>query len=203
LNNTKEKQILKSAYAHGYAWAFSGKDFSHLGSRAAIDIALHRLAKNGTISRVCRGIYDLPKHSKLLNQALSPDLDSVANAIARKFGWRIQINGATALSLLGLSEQIPAMVLYASDGPSRKFKVGQNTIQFKHTSLKDAGFVLRESSIIVQALKSLGADRISDEVILAIRHWLDPRLRNKVLRDTKITTGWIQAAISKICQEEN
>jgi hypothetical protein len=93
------------------------------------------------------------------------------------------------------------MILYSSDGPSRKFKIGKNTIQFKHTSLKDAGFSLRESSIIVQALKSLGADRITEEVILAIRQWLDPRLRNKVLRDTKITTGWIQTAIAKICRE--
>ncbi len=202
MNNSIEKRILRSINAHALGWAFSGKDFSHLGSRAAIDITLHRLAKNGAIRRVCRGIYDLPKHSKLLHQTLSPDLDSVANAIARKFGWRIQINGATALSLLGLSEQIPAMVLYASDGPNRKFIIGQNTIHFKHTSLKDAGFSLRESSIIVQALKALGSDRISDDVILAIREWLDPRLRNKVLRDTKITTGWIQAAIAKICQEE-
>jgi hypothetical protein len=201
MKNSIEKRILKSIYARGYAWSFSGKDFSLLGSRAAIDIALHRLEKNGTIRRVCRGIYDLPKHSELLNQSLSPDLDSVANAIARKFGWRIQINGATALSLLRLSEQTPAMILYSSDGPSRKFKIGKNTIQFKHTSLKDAGFSLRESSIIVQALKSLGADRITEEVILAIRQWLDPRLRNKVLRDTKITTGWIQTAIAKICRE--
>jgi hypothetical protein len=203
LKNTIEKRILRSINAHNLACAFSGKDFSHLGSRAAIDITLHRLAKNGTIRRVCRGIYDLPKHSQLLNQALSPDLDSVARAIARKFGWHIQINGATALGLLGLSQQIPGIILYASDGPSRKFKIGQNTIHFKHTSLKNARFSLRESSIIVQALKSLSADRITEEIILAIRQWLDPRLRNKVLRDTKITTGWIQAAIAKICQEEN
>lgn len=198
-----EKRIVRSASARGFAWAFSSKDFAHLGSRAAIDMALSRLAEKGTIRRVSRGIYDLPKHSALLDQPLSPDLDAVANAIARKFGWRIQINGASALSLMGLSQQVPGRVVYTSDGPSREFKVGKNSISFKHTPPKDAGFAYRESSIIVQGLKSLGAERVTETTILAVRRWLDPRLRKKVLRDTQITTGWIHAAVVKICREDD
>jgi hypothetical protein len=200
MKNTIEKRVVRSISSRGFVWAFSSKDFVHLGSRAAIDIALHRLAERGTIRRVCRGIYDLPQYSSLLAQPMSPDLDAVANAIARKFGWRIQINGASALALMGLSRQVPGRVAYASDGPSRDFKVGTNAIAFKHTPLKDAGFVHRESSIIVQGLKSLGAGRVTANDIATIRRWLNPRLRNKVLRDTKVTTGWIQAAIAKICQ---
>ena len=189
--------------ARGFVWAFSSKDFAHLGSRAAIDMALSRLADRGTIRRVCRGIYDLPKYSSLLAQRLSPDLDAVANAIARKFGWRIQINGASALSLMGLSQQVPGRVAYASDGPSREFKVEKNAIAFKHTPLKDTGFAHRESAVIVQGLKSRGVDNVTADTITTIRRWLDPRLRKKVLRDTKVTTGWIQAAIAKICREDD
>lgn len=203
MNKTLEKRIVRSISARGFVWAFSSKDFAHLGNRASVDSALHRLAENGTIRRVARGIYDLPKYSVLLGQPLSPDLDAVANAIARKFGWRIQINGASALSLMGLSQQVPGRVAYASDGPSREFKVGKNAVAFKHTPLKEAGFAHRESSIIVQGLKSLGADRVTVETIATIRRWLDPRLRKKVLRDTKVTTGWIQAAIAKVCREND
>jgi hypothetical protein len=111
--------------------------------------------------------------------------------------------GASALSLMGLSQQVPSRVAYASDGPSREFKVGNQTLTFKHTPLKEAGFGQRESSIIVQGLKSLGADRVNAETITTIRNWLDPRLRKKVLRDTKLTTGWIQAAVAKICRGED
>ena len=39
--------------------------------------------------------------------------------------------------------------------------------------------------------------------VASIRRWLNPRLRKKVLTDTKITTGWIQAAIGKICQGDD
>jgi hypothetical protein len=198
-----EERIVRSVSSHGFAWAFSSKDFAHFGSRAGIDIALHRLAEKGTIRRVCRGIYDLQKHSVLLGQPLSPDLDAVANAIARKFGWRIQINGASALSLMGLSQQVPGRIVYASDGPSREFKVGKSSISFKHTPPKDAGFDYRESAIIVQGLKSLGSDRVTTMTIEAMRRWLDPRLRKKVMRDTQVTTGWIHAAIAKICREND
>ncbi len=182
---------------------FSAKDFAHLGSRGAIDIALYRLLGKGTIRRVIRGIYDFPKQSSLLNQELSPDMDAVANALARKFGWRIQVTGASALNLLGLSTQVPGRVVYVSDGADRVFKVGKSTIEFKNTPLKEAGFELKESSLLVQGLKSLGADQMTPEVINSIRKWLHPRLRARVLKDTQSATGWVQAAIAKICRKED
>jgi hypothetical protein len=55
---------------------------------------------------------------------LSPDVDQVARAIARKFGWRIQPSGAIAANLLGLSTQVPARAAYLSDGPDRSYKIG-------------------------------------------------------------------------------
>lgn len=202
-SKTLEDQLTSRIYGHGNGWAFSAKDFARLGSRGAIDIALFRLLAKGVIRRVIRGIYDFPKHSELLGQTLSPYLDQVANALARKFGWRIQVTGPSALNLLGLSTQVPGRVVYASDGPDRSFAIGKQTLEFKHASLKEAGFKLRESSIIVQGLKSLGAERVTPEILGAIRKWLDPRLRDRVLDDTRTATGWVYAAIGKICREED
>jgi hypothetical protein len=85
---------------------------------------------------------------------LSPDTDQVARALARKFNWRIQPSGATALNLLGLSTQVPARAVYLSDGPDRSYTVGNTGLDFEHTALKEVGFKLRESGLIVQALKS-------------------------------------------------
>ena len=48
---------------------------------------------------------------------MSPDIDQVATAMARKFRWRIQPGGAPALNYLGLSTQVPARAVYLSDGP--------------------------------------------------------------------------------------
>jgi len=48
-------------------------------------------------------------------------VDRVAHALARKFGWTIQVSGNTALNILGLSTQVPIRYLYLSDGKSRSF----------------------------------------------------------------------------------
>ena len=95
--------------------------------------------ERGEIRRVIRGIYDYPRFSKLLDQHLSPDIDQVARALARKFRWRIQPSGATALNFLGLSTQVPARAVYLSDGPDRAYQVGNTPLVFEHTALKESG----------------------------------------------------------------
>lgn len=197
-----EGKLLSKVYGKGRGWAFSQKDFARLASRGAIDTALHRLLAKGAVRRVIRGIYDYPRHSDLLESALSPDMDQVAGALARKFGWRIQPSGPAAQNLIGLSTQVPAAYVYLSDGPDRSYDINETTLTFKHTALKEAGFRQRESALIVQALKSLGPDRIKPRIIAKIRNWLDPKLREKILSDTSTVTGWVYAAIREICRED-
>jgi len=196
-----ENKILSRIYGNGRGWAFSQKDFSQCGSRSSIDIALHRLLEKGTIRRVIRGLYDYPRFSNLLNKQLGPDIDQVARALSRKFAWRIQPSGPAALNILALSTQVPGRFIYLSDGPERSYQVGNVTLAFENTTLKESGFKLPESSLIVQSLKSLGQDRITPEVISTIRKWLNPELRSKVLKDTYTATGWAYEAIQQICRE--
>jgi hypothetical protein len=67
--------------------------------------------------------------------------------------------------------------------------------------LKESGVKLKESGLIVQALKSLGQERITPEIISKIRAWLPESLRAKVLSDTKTATGWVYNAIQQIAKE--
>src|SRR5882762_4813579 len=165
MRQTIENKLSYRIRGNGSGWAFSPKDFLDLGGRPTIDSALHRLTQRGEIRRVVRGIYDYPRFSKLLDQHLSPDIDQVARAIARKFGWRIQPSGATALNFLGLSTQVPARAVYLSDGPDRVYQIGNTALAFEHTALKESGIELKESGLIVQALKSLGQERITPGII--------------------------------------
>ena len=197
------KKILSTIYGNGRGWAFSKKDFSHLGSRGTIDITLFRLTEKGTIRWLNRGIYDYPLYSQLLQEILSPDFDQVARALARKFSWSIRPTGPAALNYLGLSTQVPARIVYLSDGPNRDYKIGSYTISFKHTAVKGAKFKQRESSLIVEALKSLGKEHITSDIIEKIRAWLNPNLRSRILKDTKTVTDWIYEVIKKICTEDN
>jgi hypothetical protein len=199
---TIENKVLKKIYTHGRDWAFSEKDFASLANRSAIDVTLHRLMNKGTIRRVLRGIYDYPKFSKLLQKQLSPDIDKVAQAIARKHGWRIQPSGPVSLNILGLSTQVPSKYVYLSDGPTRSFQVGKTKLSFKATVLKEAGFRYHESSIIVAALRSLGKDHVTSSTSSVIRSWLDPNMRIKVLKDTNTVSRWIYDVVRQVCEED-
>jgi hypothetical protein len=196
---TIEDKIVSRIYGRGRGWAFGANDFSAEFGRSTIDWALARLVASGTIRRVCRGVYDYPKFSALLQQELSPDFDQVAQAFARKFNWRIQPAGDAALNLLGISTQVPGRLVYLSDGPNRQYDIGLYTLEFKKSALKDVGFKYRESGLIVQALKALGRERVDDAVIAAIRKQLDDAACKRVLKDTVTATGWVYETIKRLC----
>lgn len=198
---TIEDKIVSRIYGRGRGWAFGANDFSAEFGRSTIDWVLYKLVTARTIRRVCRGIYDYPKFSELLQQELSPDFDQVAQAFARKFNWRIQPAGDAALNLLGLSTQVPGRLVYLSDGPNRQYDIGNYTLEFKKSALKDVGFKHRESGLIVQALKALGKERVDDAVIDAIRKQLDETTCKRVLKDTVTATGWVYETIKRICGE--
>ena len=202
MQKTIEDKVVSRIYGNGRGWAFSETDFSGFGTRTGVDVALHRLLTRGSIRRVIRGIYDYPKHSEKLARELSPDIDQVARALARKFGWRIQATGPAALNLLGLSTQVVGRVVYVSDGPERTYTVGGQDLAFEHTVLKEAGFKRRESSLLVQALKTLGPDRIAPDTVRKLRRFLGDDLRAAVLKDTRTASGWIRDAILNICRED-
>lgn len=202
MKQTIEHKVISRIYGNGRGWAFSPKDFSDLGTRSSIDVALHRLLAKETIRRVIRGIYDYPQYSERLKRTLSPDVDQVARALARKFGWHIQPTGMAALNALRLSTQIQGQSAYQSDGPNRTYRIGKQDLIFKHAQRKESGFRHNESALLVQGLKTLGPDRITADTTGKLREWLPKELRPKVIKDTALVTGWIREAILEICREE-
>ena len=198
-----ENKILSRIYGRGRGWAFTKVDFVADFGTVNIHQALSSLARAGKIRRVSRGVYDHPGHSELLGKTLSPAIDQVAQALARKFNWRIQPTGDAALNLLGLSTQVPGQWVYLSDGPSRQYVIGKHTLVFKNSALKDAGFKYRESGLVVQALKALGKDRVDQSVVKTIRQQLGPKICECILKDTRAVTGWIYQIIKQVCGEHD
>lgn len=196
--------VLFCIAGHGRGWAFSSVDLINKFDRQQIDNVLSDLSKDKKIRRVARGIYDYPKYSELLKKELSPDIEQVALAIARKFNWRIEVSGNSALNILNLSTQIQAKYIYLSDGPNRSYKLLNDVvIEFKKSTLKDIGFKYKESSLIVQALKELGKENITNETIEKIKDKIEPKMYEKILKDTQTTTVWIYEIIKKICKDSN
>lgn len=85
MNKSIEHKAISGIYGNGRGWVFSPIDFADLAGRATIGTTMRRLEQKKTIRRVIRGLYDYPRFSALLHQTLSPDIDKVAQALARKF----------------------------------------------------------------------------------------------------------------------
>ena len=193
-----ENKTKNRIYGKGRGWAFSKIDFGDLANASSIDRALSRLQKAGTIRRVLRGLYDYPRYSKLLKQDLSPDIDQVAQALARKFGWTIQVSGNAALNTLELSTQVPTQYLYHSDGKSINYQIGSAELQFKKTRLKDIRFKYAESELLVQAIKALGKEKLTSSQRAKIAKYFPKDSHKRILRDTRYSTSWVYDEIKQI-----
>ena len=193
-----DDKVISRVYGWGRGRAFFLNDFSDLASGDAIRKSLSRLEQSQQIRRVLRGVYDYPKFSKKLNKLLSPDVQQVAFTLARKFHWNISPTGDTALNILGLSTQVPGRYIYLCNGTNRSYQIGQLTLEFKKTTLKEIGFKYRESDLLVQAIKALGKERLSNDVIEQLRAQFDNKQCERILKDTKRTTTWIYDVIKLI-----
>ncbi len=199
--STVRENILGLIKKLGQGSAFTAKDFSEIAARGTIDVTLSRLASEGVIRRIGRGLYDYPQESKLLGGLRTPDIDRAAQAIARKHRWMIAPHGAMAANLLGLSQQVPARIVYLSDGPTRQFKVGGRAIRFKHASPKDVRAESYSSRTIIQALKHLGKSRVGKEVIDHLRRVLPAKEKADLARDARYGTDWVLEVVHEIAGE--
>ena len=193
-------KVLARIRRQGQGSCVTAKDFLDLGSRASVDHALSVLAVQGDIRRVCRGVYEHPKEGKLVPGPMPTDFDQVARAIARSTGTRIQATGAVAANLLGLSDQVPAKVLYLTDGLSRTIRIDSRTLQFKRVRPKEL-VANEKSALVVQALRFIGRKSLTKDVFARIRRGLAPRERQRLLKDAQYTSDWIADAARCIAKE--
>lgn len=190
-----ETKIINRIYGYGRGWAFFKNDFADLGQADAIDKALSRLTAAGRIRRVMRGMYDYPKYSSLLKKDLSADIDQVAHALARKFGWDIQISGNAALNLLRLSTQVPTRYVYHSSGPSKTYQLDTISLSFKKATLKEMGLKYPQSALLVQALKALDKKVLTQQEQATIIAYFPKPLHAKIIKDTRYVTSWVHELI--------
>ena len=144
-------------------------DFSDLADEATVRKTLSRLEYDGKIHRIMRGVYEKPNFNDFLGEHVKPHPDKVAKALARNYGWTIVPYGDTALNMLGLSTQVPAVWLYVSDGNYKEYNCGNFVIQFKRTTNKEISKLSFKTALVIQAIKALGKSKIDKEVIEKIQ----------------------------------
>jgi hypothetical protein len=179
--------------------AFAG-DFLDLGSRTAVDQALSRLVQRGHLRRVGRGLYALSLISRLTGTEITPPPDTVARSLARKLGLRILPSPAYAANLLGLSTQVPAKIIYMTDGRARTVKIGAVSVIFRHGSPKTMAVLGPVAPLVFQALRYLGREGVSQTHIACLRRLLKKKDKKELMRNLRYAPAWMKHVLLKITE---
>jgi hypothetical protein len=194
-------KIVNRIYRHGKGWCFTPKDFADLGSTESVRIKLFRLAKQKIIRRLAKGLYDYPREHKEIG-LLSPGPDAIAEALARHDRIRVQSTGAYAANLLGLSEQVPAKVVYLTEGRARRVIVGNREIRLKQTTSQNMATAGRISGMVIQALRYIGKDRLTPAHVKMLQRKLSAADKKCLRADLIHAPAWMHKSLRQICEEQ-
>ena len=195
-----DNKVISRVYGFGRGNAFTPNHFLDLGSRDAVDKSLSRLTAKGTIRRSARGLYDYPRTHRDLGD-LSPDIDKVAKALAGKDQIRLQPSGAYAANLLHLSEQVPARIVFSTDGAARTVQIGRQTIELRRTTPKNMATAGRISGLVIQALRHLGKQNVTAKRIDTLRSSLSDADKKQLLKDLPFAPAWMHPVVREIAEE--
>jgi len=195
--NSTAAAILKRIRVHGRGWVFTPRDFLDLGTRHPVDLALSRITRDKTIRRLAQGIYDYPRVHKKLG-ILAPNPDDVAAVLATRTGSRVQVSGARAANLLGLTDQVPAQLVYLTDGPPQRVKIGGQTIQLKPARPSKFPGAGTPAGLAIQAIRAVGPKANKDFVIRQLSRALSADDRLQLAKLSKYAPGWSHEIIRRL-----
>lgn len=176
-------------------------DFWAIGSRQAVDLALHRLTRKGAIRRLARGVYDYPQEHPVLG-LLTPSAEEIAKTLAGRDCTRLQPAGAYAANALGLSEQVPAKAVFLTDGPSRTVRIGAITIQLRRTTAKNMAAAGRLSGLLIQALRALGEERVTQQLRDHLKRTIPADKRRALLKDLRLAPAWMRPIFRELAEDD-
>ena len=200
MSETIENKILVKIKKARRGTLFFGDNFSSLGNAETVRRTLNRLVERGEIDRIATGIFVRPEIDKIIGK-ITPKIEDIADAIARRDKSKIVPTGAYALNKLGLSTQVPMKIVYLTDGSARNIKVGNYTISFIRTSPKKVSAIGQISRLAIQALKSIGKENISQTEIEQIQNALMKEKMSYLEHDLRIAPAWIKEIIRHSLQK--
>jgi predicted transcriptional regulator of viral defense system len=189
--------VLRRIRGHGRGWIFTTSEFLDIGTENSLKKALSRLQREGSIRRIARGIYDYPRLHKKLG-VLSPNPDDVAAALAASTGSRIQISGGRAANLFGLTTQVPAQLVYLTDGPPRKVKIAGQTIQLKNARPSKFPGSGTTAGLAIQAMRAVGPKVDKELLFKRLSHGLSASDKLQLIKLRKHAPRWTQEIIHQL-----
>ena len=186
-------QIMSHAAESPEATLLCPSALLHLGSRAAVDQALSRLARKGDLLRVCQGVYVWPVQTRF--GLRPPAVEKVLASLSTLWGETIVPCGGTAANALGLTTQVPVRSVYLTSGPNRKLKLGGLAIELRHAPRWQLVAPHRPAGDAVRALAWLGPEEV-EENLETLEHKLSPEDIEELAATRAVMPAWLAEPVS-------
>ena len=146
------------------------------------------------------GMYVRPEIDPYIGK-VPPNIEAIAQAIAKRDGARIVPTGVYALNRLGLSTQVPMNIIYLTDGSARKVNIDNRNIVFKRVSPKNVATVGEISGLVIQALRTIGKENVREDEIIKIQELLKKEKPTRLSHDIRLAPSWIRAIMQPILKQ--
>jgi len=73
---------------------------------------------------------------------------------------------------------------------------------FKHRTNKETTVLSPKTALLVQALKTLGENRINDSVVDTLHAKFDKKERVRAIREARYATSWVYEIIKRLAAEK-
>lgn len=173
-------------------------DFEGIADIKSISKTLNRMCEEGAAQKLMRGVFRKP-----VPDGSDPSPDEIARALARENSWHLVPCGETALHIMGLTENEPAVWTYVSDGTYRSYNFGKHRISFTHTTAKTFRSMSDRTALLVQVIKAYGNIHLPDDLMKKIAGYFKPSEIAKICRECHLAPVWVESKIKRMFPIQN
>lgn len=157
---------------------------------------LAQFEKERLITRIAKGVYVKAKKTRF--GVVYPSAFELVTEIAKRDKAKIFPTGDTAANRLGFSTQVPMNASFLTSGSSRKLKLGNRTVTLTHGSPKKFAYKGKLMPELVQALRSIGKDNITESVEKIVAQLLSATLETETIEhDLLLAPVWVRQIIKR------
>ena len=170
-----------------------------VGTDRAVRETLRRLVADGTVRRLFKGYYDVPRVNARIG-VLSPTPEAIIAAHARKTGATIERPELDAANRLGLTTQVVARPIYRTNLFPRDLNIGGQRIKLRTAGPRSlAGKAGDPAELVIDALQAIGRAHITDTDITKLREFVqEHNLAKKLRQRGRRAPSWMLPVIDKV-----
>lgn len=194
IKKVSDKERIRREVTRGkYGLIFTPSSFPCLTANYATKL-LSAFEKEGLLVRIAKGVY--LKARKTRFGISYPPIEEIVSQIAKRDKAKIFPTGDTAANMLGFSEQVPMKTCFLTSGTARDLNIGGRIVELKRAAPKNFVYNNEIMGVLVQALRCIREENITDEIMAKIPAILaDVERDRRFDADLKLAPAWIEKLI--------